>query len=287
MITLGLTLNSIRLQQVERQTAETWPHLLGCDQSAYFVVARTAPLQLNRTGRLLTIPRGAMVVTVGGGAVSVEQQRDAAPSESTQADALVLKVPLCEPLRFGLKGSLPSQLLLGGDCDLQRDRIGQISAMIEAAAQTEEITTSTRIDRLTELLFLEAIDHYMQGAHFDTGLASALVDKRLGPALHAIHDHPDRGWTVGNLARLASMSRSLFAARFKTVLNETPVNYVRLCRMYKARQLLESSSASVDQVARESGYASLSSFVKAFAQINGETPGRWRERQRLMDSQEY
>jgi AraC-like DNA-binding protein len=282
----ALSLSGIRLQRVELQQAIHWPWSLRCERSAYFIVARGTPLQFDRAGQRLTIPIGAMLVAVGGADVSIEPMPTPPAEQASSVECLVLRVDLCEPLRFGLKGTLPTELLLGDTCRAQRERIAQIATMIGIAGKTEGFTTSTRIDRLAELLFLEVVEHYLCSAQFDTGLASALTDRRLGPALHAIHDNPDRGWTVGKLAQLASMSRSLFAARFKTALNETPVNYVRLCRMYKARQMLESSSASVDQVARESGYASLSSFVKAFAQVNGETPGRWRERRRVSESQE-
>ncbi len=278
MNTGAISLSAIRLQQVELLVAGEWPLALDCDNSAYFIVAAEQPLQFARAQQHTVVPAGVLLIAAGGAGVSIETTHRPSPEKSV----LIARVDLCEPFRFGLKGRLPSQLLVGEKCQATRQRIDDISRMIRQAESDDGIACAARISRLTELLLLEATEHYMSSSRLDAGLASALTDRRLGPALHAIHDSPDRSWTVGSLAGLASMSRSLFAARFKSVLNETPLNYVRQCRMYKARQLLEESSASVDQVARESGYASLSSFVKAFAQINGETPGRWRERQRFL-----
>ena len=51
-------------------------------------------------------------------------------------------------------------------------------------------------------------------------------------------------------------------------------------RAEAARQLLESSDASLDDVAASLGYAGVSPFMRAFRRWTGTTPGEWRRRPR-------
>lgn len=281
MVDGAISLHTIRLQGVEVcQVAPSADRalLLGCGRSAYFVLPGSHSVRLTGKQKEFTVAPAQMMLVAGEEQMVVAIVGAAVDQQARSP--LVLKVELCEPFLFGLRKSLPRQLLIDGQVGGDTQRIADIADLIRRAQPSTGFLTSAKIDRLTELLFLEAIDCYMRTDNIDRGLLTAMADKRLRPALDAIHDNPDEVWTVQGLARLAGMSRSLFAVKFKSMLNETPVNYVRLCRMYRAKSLLRSSSATVDQVAQQAGYSSISSFVKAFSQINGETPGQWREQWR-------
>jgi AraC-like DNA-binding protein len=76
----------------------------------------------------------------------------------------------------------------------------------------------------------------------------------MGTALSAIHDRLKTPWTVESLAEAAGMSRSAFAARFKELLGQTPLEYVTEWRMQKAMQLLEQRDKKLIDVARSVGY---------------------------------
>jgi AraC-like DNA-binding protein len=95
----------------------------------------------------------------------------------------------------------------------------------------------------------------------------------MGTALRAIHDKVDAPWTVESLAESAGMSRSAFAARFKGLLGQTPLEYVTEWRMQKAMQLLEQRDRKLIDVARSVGYESDAAFSKAFKRVVGATPG--------------
>src|SRR5258708_12744975 len=66
------------------------------------------------------------------------------------------------------------------------------------------------------------------------GWLAAMSDKHLSKAIEAMHSRLDRNWSVDSLAREARMSRSAFALKFRTVLGQTPLEYLPQCRMYKA-----------------------------------------------------
>ncbi len=75
------------------------------------------------------------------------------------------------------------------------------------------------------------------------------------------------------------MSRTAFADRFRRRLGLTPVRYVTLWRMHKARTLLEHSARSVGEIAWEVGYASEAAFNRIFKAYFASPPGRYRHRQ--------
>ncbi|MCG8433140.1 MAG: AraC family transcriptional regulator [Gammaproteobacteria bacterium] len=108
------------------------------------------------------------------------------------------------------------------------------------------------------------------------GLLGALFDAKIGRALNVIHADPMHDWTVDRLANAAGMSRSLFAERFKELVNKTPMRYVTEWRMHKASDLLKTTDLSIDAIAERSGYASEIAFRKAFKSIVGEPPGKIR-----------
>ena len=105
---------------------------------------------------------------------------------------------------------------------------------------------------------------------------TALDDPGLAAALRAILDHPDQHHTIASLAERALMSRSTFAERFHVRFGRPPMTFVRDVRLRRAADLLRTTTQPVDAVASRAGFTSRSSFSRAFRELFGETPGRFR-----------
>jgi AraC family transcriptional activator of mtrCDE len=105
-----------------------------------------------------------------------------------------------------------------------------------------------------------------------------LSDVQIARAFAEMVAAPGADHTVNSLARVACLSRSAFMARFASVIGRSPMNVLRELRMRRATQVLEIHSLSVGQVAHEVGYASRSSFVRAFRETHGVDPSEYRER---------
>src|SRR4051794_41361996 len=56
----------------------------------------------------------------------------------------------------------------------------------------------------------------------------------MAAALRLMHTEPGHPWTVPELARTISMSRSAFAARFKALVGATPLDHLTEWRMVRA-----------------------------------------------------
>ncbi|MBK9216966.1 MAG: AraC family transcriptional regulator [Uliginosibacterium sp.] len=133
------------------------------------------------------------------------------------------------------------------------------------------------VARLLEVFCAEAVRAYVVGSPLgEAGWIRGLRDPVVGRAIAWIHADPGRHWSVATLADKSAMSASRFAARFSTMLGESPMAYVARWRMNVARDKLARSRQPVDRIAEEVGYESLAAFNRAFKKIVGAPPARWR-----------
>lgn len=150
------------------------------------------------------------------------------------------------------------------------------SEMAERAPGSEVVAT-----RLAEVLFIQVLRaHIASIPERNKGWLHAIFDPQIGTALGAIHANVNTSWTVESIAAAAGMSRSGFAARFKELLGQTPLEYVTEWRMQKAMQLLERRDRKLIDVARSVGYETDAAFSKAFKRVVGANPGQYLKRGR-------
>lgn len=130
-------------------------------------------------------------------------------------------------------------------------------------------------EHLAQALLIEALRlHLADAAHRRVGWLFALADPRIRPVLDALHAEPGRRWTLDALARLAGMSRSSFALRFKDRVGEPVMDYLTRWRMMLAADRLSRGGLSIAQVAPMVGYDSESAFGAAFKRVMGRSPRR-------------
>lgn len=148
-----------------------------------------------------------------------------------------------------------------------------------AADQTAPVTTH-RIEappELPELLLRDVLKLHLAGAPAaPTGWMAALRDPVLAPVLAAIHETPERKWTVADLARVARVSATVLDDRFREVLGMAPIRYLTGWRMHVAEDLLACSDLGIATIARRVGYESEEAFSRAFKRRHGHAPSVWR-----------
>ena len=69
------------------------------------------------------------------------------------------------------------------------------------------------------------------------------------------------------------MSRSAFAARFKELVGESPMQYITRWRMNLALTWLKEENVSLGELANRLGYRSEAAFSRAFKRFIGVSPG--------------
>ncbi len=135
--------------------------------------------------------------------------------------------------------------------------------------------------RLLEVFCAEAIRSYRERqSTSDPGWFKALDDPRIGPALERIHQQPSAPWTVASLADLVAMSPSRFAARFRETTGQSVMSYVIGWRMNAACRALREGNNGLSEIAAKVGYQDVAAFSRAFKEIVGQSPAKWRAAQR-------
>ena len=132
----------------------------------------------------------------------------------------------------------------------------------------------TIITRLADILVIQTIRCWMaEDPLAQTGWLGALQDKQIGYAILLIQRDPARHWTVASLARDVAMSRSAFAARFKELVGESPMQYIAHWRMNLALAWLKQADVPVGELATRLGYQSEAAFSRTFKRLIGVSPG--------------
>ncbi|WP_027685612.1 AraC family transcriptional regulator [Rhizobium leguminosarum] len=142
------------------------------------------------------------------------------------------------------------------------------------------------IDRLVNTLFVQALRALCSTDTDKTSCwLAGLGDRRLARTIHAIHSDLSRRWTVEDMALEAGLSRSSFAALFKSVVGEAPLDYLTGWRVYRVKMMLMSTDESLLRIANSVGYESDLSLSRVFKRRTGVAPGRWRQLMKRTDAE--
>jgi AraC-like DNA-binding protein len=109
-----------------------------------------------------------------------------------------------------------------------------------------------------------------------------LVDRGDLVRLRRARDQMDREYAnpldVEALARTACMSSGHFSRSFRAAFGETPYSFLMTRRIERAMTLLRRGDLSVTDVCFEVGCSSLGTFSTRFAELVGESPSAYRDR---------
>ena len=188
--------------------------------------------------------------------------------------------------RFGfdlrLAGSilagLPPVLHVRGSQGRPVEWLELIVRFLRAEARSATPGRSVALARLVDLLFVEAIRHWLASNDArPTGWMGALRDPRIGAAVVRMHAQPARNWDVETLAAEVGMSRSSFGQHFADLVGEPPSKYLTRWRMYLAARLLRVPGTTVAQVADRVGYDSEAAFSRVFKRYMRVAPTAFRD----------
>jgi AraC-like DNA-binding protein len=170
-----------------------------------------------------------------------------------------------------LLGLLPPIVHIAGDANKAALRSSIERLMIELRAP--QPGSALIAEHLAQALLVEALRLLLaQGSRESSGWLFALADRQIHAAIAAMHAEPARKWTLHELARLAGMSRSTFALRFKEKVGEPPMDYLTRWRMMLAADRLANKGMTIAIVAPMVGYESESAFGAAFRRVIGYPP---------------
>lgn len=273
------------------------PHMAGC---LWFHVVTSGECLLReasgnehelRSGDVIVFPRG-------GGHVAYDRPNVAKPlvfdlpHEYMSEQYAVMRhggggdltTLICGVVRFGhpaarnLLDLLPDMIQVRTTDD--PDRWRGFSALLELMGdetRTPKPGGEAVVTRLCDILVIQAIRCWIDRApDAAIGWVGALRDPVVGRAIALIHRDPAAPWAVEKLAEDVGMSRSGFAARFTALVGESPKQYITRWRMQVAEDRLQTTEASILEIALDLGYSSEAAFSRAFKRVVGTPPSQAR-----------
>lgn len=104
--------------------------------------------------------------------------------------------------------------------------------------------------------------------------------RAFAPAVYQVQEYIDRHFTepisVASLAQRFFISPSYLSHGFKEWTGHSPQQYLLLCRLSYARELLRTTDRSVAQIAAACGFGDESNFIRSFKKACGLPPNRYR-----------
>jgi AraC-like DNA-binding protein len=92
-----------------------------------------------------------------------------------------------------------------------------------------------------------------------------------------MEQHLRSGWPAGRFAQSVNLSPSRLHQLFKEETGWPPARYLRLLRMRRATELLETTHLNVKEIMARVGVTDESHFIRDFKKAHGATPARYRQ----------
>jgi transcriptional regulator GlxA family with amidase domain len=103
-------------------------------------------------------------------------------------------------------------------------------------------------------------------------------DEPILKAQHWLSANRESAVTVADAARRAGLEQRTFLRRFVQATGMRPSEYQQRLRISRAREMLEFTRTSVDNIALSIGYEDVGGFRRVFRKIVGLTPSDYRRR---------
>jgi AraC-like DNA-binding protein len=82
----------------------------------------------------------------------------------------------------------------------------------------------------------------------------------------------DENFGTDDLCKAMSLSRTQLFRRMKSLVRQAPANYIKVIRLQRAKELLETTDLTVSEVAFKAGFQTLSHFTNIFQKQYGILP---------------
>jgi len=244
-----------------------------CEFSDFDQADGDCHLHLIRQGRLV-IKHGAAEPDVLDGPAVLLFPRPAThqlrPDPNGGADLVCARINLGGQ-KNPMVRALPDHLIIQGN---DTSDFISILELIFSEAFAQNSGRQPALNRLVDYFLIVILRYVIAEKMVEHGLVAAMGNPKLAKAIYAIHQFPERDWTLEILADTAGMSRSRFAHHFRETVGTTPLGYLTEWRMSVAQRLLLRGQ-SVNSVAVTIGYQSGAALAKAFTKNVGKSPTAW------------
>ncbi|MDU9006919.1 GlxA family transcriptional regulator [Sedimentitalea todarodis] len=142
------------------------------------------------------------------------------------------------------------------------------------------ITRFAGVDEARRIAKIYLLDPHLDGQMSYASLTSGRQhdDHLISEAQVWAAQHYDMPSPVAAMAELSGMTERGFHRRFKKVTGQAPGDYIQTLRIEEAKQILETTTSPIDEIAADVGYSEPSSFRSAFRKRVGISASAYRKK---------
>lgn len=150
------------------------------------------------------------------------------------------------------------------------DKIDQVLATALKELASHQIGATAMSAALLKQVIVILLRRSLTSVQLWVERFSIFGNPAISRAFSAMVANPAANHTVSSLAREAHLGRSAFMTQFTSIFGRPPISVLRDLRIRQAEQQIKGGALSLKEIAAESGYKSLSSFLRAYRKIHGK-----------------
>ncbi|OGV48920.1 MAG: hypothetical protein A2017_00830 [Lentisphaerae bacterium GWF2_44_16] len=108
-------------------------------------------------------------------------------------------------------------------------------------------------------------------------------DDRIGKLLHELVRHPEKWWTVSEMAEITNLSLNQFIRKFTEYTGLTPKKYIDAFKIRMAAEILHDSQETLASASKKLGYRDPFHLSRRFKEITGVSPADYRRGKKTSD----
>lgn len=151
-----------------------------------------------------------------------------------------------------------------------------IVVLLQVASTANGVVDRLYAELLANALALHLLQRYAACEQSRQEGVSGLPLPKLRRTISYIQAHLEHTLSVATLAAMAQMSPAHFARLFKQATGQTPHQFVTLCRIERAKQLLVETDLSLSEIGTQVGCTDQSHFTALFRRYTATTPRAYR-----------
>jgi AraC-like DNA-binding protein len=164
------------------------------------------------------------------------------------------------------------------NCVFYPESTGFISELFRKMMQ-ERLLDDAHKDEMLDSYTVEFLVKLSRATHSDRVCGVSKADqKKMRSIRWSLMEHPEKNWTIAEMAQRVSLSPSRFHAVYKETFGISPINDLLNARIDRAKTLLLlDDKPTIAEVAESLGYKNEYHFIRKFKAVTGMTPGTYRK----------
>jgi len=153
---------------------------------------------------------------------------------------------------------------------------GAFSTSLDLGLHLVRMRAGASIARTTSKITLTAPGRTSQSPYIDETLDDSVKQAFSTKVRRDLLDNLDQEYDLTALAAAHHVSTRTMLRRFRAETGQTPLDFLQAARVSRAKQLLEATELSIEQIARTMSYQDTGTFRRLFSGAVGLTPSDYR-----------